>query len=129
MEELKLLIEAVAGLPTLTLWVLVGFLIYKLAVIGSVYGTIRYGIEKFVQWKTTPKHMLEDKTDMVKNIAITHDGTFDALVEQLRRLIGKGFDNNRIGTRYIHGQSVDWLREAITEKELRDAETKAKAQP
>ena len=30
-DELKLLIEAVAGLPTLMVWVLVGFLAYKLA--------------------------------------------------------------------------------------------------
>ena len=54
MEELKLLIEAIAGLPTITLWVLVGYLVYKLAVVGSIYGVIRFGIEKFVQWRTTP---------------------------------------------------------------------------
>ena len=41
MEELKLLIEAIAGLPTITLWVLVGYLVYKLAVVGSIYGVIR----------------------------------------------------------------------------------------
>ena len=35
MDELKTLIEAVAGLPTLTLWVLVGYLVYKLAIVGS----------------------------------------------------------------------------------------------
>lgn len=127
MDELKLLIEAVAGLPTLTLWVLVGFLIYKLAMIGSVYGVIRFGIEKFVQWKTTPKHDLIQSTHLVKNMSITSDGTFEALLAQLSRLVGKGFNNDIVGSRFIHGQSVDWLREAITEKELREAEKKAKA--
>lgn len=125
MEELKLLIEAVAGLPTLTLWVLVGFLIYKLAMIGSVYGVIRFGIEKFVEWKTTPKHELIQSTHLVKNMSITSDGTFDDLLVQLSRLVGKGVG---IETKYIHSQTVDWLREAITEKELREAEKKAKAQ-
>jgi hypothetical protein len=123
MEELKLLIEAVAGLPTITLWVLVGYLIYKLAVIGSVYGVIRFGIEKFVQWKTTPKQILEDKTHVVKNLSITTDGTFDNLISQLSRLRGKGLS---ISSQYIHGASVDWLREAITEKELREAEKQYK---
>ena len=52
MEELKDLIHAVAGLPTLTVWILVGYLIYKLAVIGSMYGVIRYAIQQFVVWRT-----------------------------------------------------------------------------
>ena len=123
MDELKLLIDAVAGLPTLTLWILIGYLIYKLAVIGSIYGVIRYGIEKFVQWKTTPKNELINKTIQVQGISITHDGTFDALMGQLGRITGK---NINIDTKYIHRQSVQWLCDAITEKELRESEEKAK---
>jgi len=123
MDELKLLIEAVAGLPTITLWVLVGYLVYKLAVIGSVYGVIRYGIEKFVEWRTTPNREVVEKTYKVKDLSITTDGTFEALMAQLGRVVGKGGYSN---TPYIHRCAVDWLREAITEKELRDSEKKAK---
>ncbi len=35
MEELKLLIEMVADLPQMALWVLVGFFVYKVVIVGS----------------------------------------------------------------------------------------------
>lgn len=54
MGELKLLIEMVANLPTLAVWVLVGYLVYKVAVIGSIYGVIRLLIVKAHDWKTAP---------------------------------------------------------------------------
>ena len=46
MEELKLLISMVNDLPALATWVLVGYLIYKITVIGSIYGVIRLLIVK-----------------------------------------------------------------------------------
>lgn len=55
MDELKLLIEMVANLPAMAMWVLVGFFVYKVVVIGSIYGVIRYVTAMFVQWKTAPK--------------------------------------------------------------------------
>ena len=55
MDELKLLIEMVANLPTLAVWVLVGYLVYKVAVIGSIYGVIRLLIVKVHDWKTAPQ--------------------------------------------------------------------------
>lgn len=48
MEELKSLIEMVAGLPNVVLWVLIGYLVYKLVVVGSIYATIRLAIVQFV---------------------------------------------------------------------------------
>ncbi len=55
MDELKLLIEMVANLPSLAVWVLAGYLLYKIAVIGSVYGLIRFAIDRFHNYKTAPK--------------------------------------------------------------------------
>jgi len=46
MDELKLLIDMVANLPTLAVWVLVGYLAYKVVVVGSIYGVIRLLIIK-----------------------------------------------------------------------------------
>ena len=101
MEELKLLIEAVAGLPTITLWVLVGYLIYKLAVIGSVYGVIRYGIEKFVEWRTTPPPPPppEIKEYSLRGIAISDD-----VAHRLERQVARLKRNN---LSYIHLDDVE----------------------
>lgn len=46
MEELKQLIELVLKLPATALWILAGYLFYKLSVIASIYGVIRLAIEK-----------------------------------------------------------------------------------
>ena len=46
MEELKILVGLIADLPALGVWVLAGYLIYKISVIGSIYGVIRLLIVK-----------------------------------------------------------------------------------
>jgi hypothetical protein len=55
MEELKILIEMVSHLPTMMVWVLVGYLIYKVSIIGSIYGVIRLLIVKLHDWAVKPK--------------------------------------------------------------------------
>jgi hypothetical protein len=45
-------------------------------------------------------------------------------MDQLRRVRGKG---TNINSDYIHGCSVDWLREAIDEKIAKDEAAKKKA--
>lgn len=97
MEELQLLVQTVAGLPTLTLWVLAGYLIYKLAILGSLYGTVRYLADKFVEWRSKP---------VVYKIgarAINEDVMAD-LANEINRI--------STGT-YIHASDVDRLRKAI----------------
>lgn len=119
MEELKLLIGMVADLPSMALWVLIGFLLYKLAVIGSIYGVIKLFIDKTHDWlitrKTQPTQVREIQLqDVFNGITITSDDTMKKLLVQIRRLAGK---NVRLGSDYIHSCSVQWLREAIDEKE------------
>lgn len=58
MEEIKLLVEAVAKLPNAALWVLLGYLVYKLSVVGSIYGLIRFAIDKTHSWLTKPRIVL-----------------------------------------------------------------------
>lgn len=118
MEELKLLIGMVTDLPQMALWVLVGYLAYKLAVVGSIYGTIRFAIDKLHSYKIKQKELpafnrevaLEDT---LNGLVISSDQTMRLLIAQLRRLAGKG---TNINTPYIHTQSVAWLREAIDAK-------------
>jgi len=122
MDELKLLIEMVANLPTLAVWVLVGYLVYKIVVIGSIYGLIRYGIEKLHSWLTKPKHELIEIRPLVNGT--TMSGSVDALMAQLQRVIGRSSKS----VVYIHGEDVDWLRHAIDdriEKDAADAARKA----
>lgn len=121
MEELKLIIETVAHLPTMTLWVLCGYLVYKLAVIGSVFGLIRYGIQCGHDW-LMHRHEVR-KVDIygtIQGMTITADNSHDRLIAQLNRLIGKRAHSSC----YIHAQSVTWLQEAIDEKEAKDREAK-----
>lgn len=119
MEELKLLIEMVAQLPAMALWVLVGFYAYKVVIIGSVYGVIRYVTGRLFDWLQQRKAREVE----YKEIRPMLDGmcvrdTTDRLIAQIHRLRGKGVG---IKTDYIHGQSVDWLRDAIDQKIEKEA--------
>jgi hypothetical protein len=118
MDELKLLIEMVASLPAMAMWVLVGFFAYKVVVIGSIYGVIRFVGGRLFDW-------LQQKKIEYKEIRPTLDGmcipgNTDALIAQLHRIRGRG---TNIKSGYIHQQSVDWLRSAIDMK-IESEETK-----
>lgn len=121
MEDLKLLIQMVSNLPSLAVWVLVGYLVYKVAVVGSIYGVLRFAIEKLhsylVQRKVIPPEVKTvEVRSMLDGLAIP-GLPVEALMIQLRRVVGK---NLGIKSDYIHGQSVDWLREAIDDKIAKD---------
>ncbi len=101
MEELKLLIEMVANLPALAVWVLVGYLAYKVAIVGSIYGVIRLGIVKFHDYLTAPvvtEHKLIGKT--------IDEATNMALQGQLARCFSSS-------TSYIHMSDVLKLKQAL----------------
>ena len=102
MDELKMLIEAVSGLPTLTIWVLLGYLVYKLAVIGSTFGIARFAIQKFVEWKTTPRGAIV-KADEVACISDAKE----ILMGQISRL------GNKQHRGYIFREDVEKLRKAL----------------
>lgn len=49
-EELKELVGVIANLPQLALWVVIGVWAYKVLIVGSVYGVIRFSIVKVSDW-------------------------------------------------------------------------------
>jgi len=100
MDELKDLIQAIAGLPTLTVWILVGYLIYKLAVVGSIYGLIRFGIAQFVVWRVTPP-----TTRFKMGSKMIDESVGEGLQAQINRLCSH--------TGYIHSSDVVRLQRAI----------------
>ena len=103
MEELQLIIQMVTGLPTLTVWVLLGYLVYKLAIVGSTYGVIRYGLDTLIKWKTAP---LQYNYVIEKELKLLHKDVGPQIFTQLARL-------QEVGYGYIHGSDVDKLRKAI----------------
>lgn len=118
MDELKLLMEMLSHLPNAALWVLSGYLLYKVVVVGSIYGVVRFGIRRLFDWlqakKTAPVEYKEIRP-MLDGMCIRTET--DRLIAQLHRLRGRRVS---IQTEYIHSASVDWLREAIDEKIERD---------
>lgn len=99
MEELKLLIEMVTNLPSLTVWVLAGYLAYKVTVVGSLYGLLRLLIMKLYDWSVTPK-----VTKFVTGAKYIDEDTAVALSAQISRISG---------TSYIHMNDVEKLKKAI----------------
>lgn len=100
MDELKLLIEMVAGLPSLAVWVLVGYLAYKVVVVGSIYGVIRLLIVKLHDWLTAPQ-------TYKCGTATMNESTAEALSIQVARICGGS---------YCHMSDVQKLREALDAK-------------
>lgn len=116
MEELKLLIEMVANLPSMALWVLTGFFAYKVIVVGSIYGVIRFVVDKAHSWATT-KHKRVEVEVLLDGVVI--GCAKEALLGQLRRV--SAICNASIPEiRYLHSDSVQWLREAIDDKITKD---------
>ena len=55
MDDLKILIDALAGMPSLAIWVVAMYFFFKIAVVGSIFGVIRIGIMKLHDWAKTKK--------------------------------------------------------------------------
>lgn len=126
MQELKLLVEMVANLPSMALWVIAFFFVYKVAIIGSVYGVIRFVAGRMFDWlqakKTAPFETKEIRP-LIDGMCISSDGVSNALIAQIYRLRGRGLG---FTSDYIHRQSVEWLREAIDAKIAEDEAKTAK---
>lgn len=86
--------------------------------VGSIYATIKYVVGKthdvLVAKKAAPIQTVEIRPT-IDGMTIT--GELEPLIAQLRRVAGKG---TSIKSDYIHGSSVEWLREAIDDKIEKD---------
>ena len=100
MDELKLLISMVADLPSLAVWVLVGYLAYKVAVVGSIYGVIRLLIVKAHDVMVTRKTVVK-----AGELGCINDSVRNMLIIQIERLKTSGV--------YLHSSDVMKLAQAI----------------
>jgi hypothetical protein len=104
MDELKTLVEVVANLPSLTVWVLAGFLLYKLATLASMYALLQLVVVKIHDYKTRPPAPVPP-TQMVFGRAFIDEGVEMALRAQVERL--------KTNSTYIHSSDVLKLAKAI----------------
>lgn len=104
MEELKIIVDMIASLPQMALWVLIGFWAYKVIIVGSIYGVIRFVADKIYLIFTKPKEVSLGGIALNENVA-------SFLIGQISRISS---------TNYIHHSDVVWLADAITEKAQRD---------
>lgn len=122
MEVLQEFIKLVKELPDLAVYLVIGWLLYQSLIVGSIYGCVKLGITKLhdavVFYKEKPP---EVKTVEIRSTidGICIKGQADPLIAQIHRLVGKGVS---INSQYIHADGVQWLREAINEKEARERE-------
>jgi hypothetical protein len=103
-DEIKELIGMLEKLPSLALWVIAAFWAYKVIFIGSIYGLIRFAIDKGHSWAVNPKRRLIE-IDVVLDGEVMPESKL-ALISELRRLKSPGLS-------FIHGSDVDRLRAAI----------------
>lgn len=99
------------------MWVVAAVFLYKTLIVGSIYGVIRFVVERIYLWAVKPKHerVVVEMVGTIKGMTITDAP--DDFIAQLNRLRGKRVN---ITTSYVHKSSVEWLREAIDEKEAKD---------
>ena len=91
----------VASLPQMALWVLIGFWAYKVVVVGSIYGLIRFCVAKLHNYMTSEKIVkfkVAGCNPINEEIAV-------GLNNQIARLCGN--------YTYIHADGVEKLRKAI----------------
>jgi len=115
MEEIESIIKAVAGLPNMAIWALVIFYGYKVTVIGSVYGVVRFVISKGLEAYTSPKR--EQINIAVDEIIYCTSKAH--LIGELQRIIPPGYQGSAQANEY-----VKWLSDAITQKLEKDGPPK-----
>jgi hypothetical protein len=113
-EELQLVLDSIGDISGVALWVVIGFLVYKIIIWSSTTGAVfvltKLFIERLFTWLTPPPgqpRITGLSKGMIERLCITSDGTHEDLIVELRRL---GI------TKYIHSQDVDWLREQINKR-------------
>jgi hypothetical protein len=116
MELISELMDIVKDAPDLAIWVIAIIFAYKTFIVGSIYATIRYVMDKI------HKVLIAKKTEVVevdvrgKLDGFTITSCLDGLIVQIKRIAGIA----SIDSHYIHQRDIEWLKAAIDEKIERD---------
>ena len=113
MEELKLLVESIAGLPDLAIWVVAMYFFFKLAIVGSIFGVARLFINKVHNIYSTkynkPEPPVIEKTDIHfgQYVISKYYKDISVEIERLLKLMVKK------DASYIHNDDIGDLRRFI----------------
>ena len=123
MEELKLLVESIANLPDLAIWVIAMYFFFKLAIVGSIFGVARLFINKIYdsyKLKYHPKEIIEIEKETIRDVYNLKNIEFgkytiskvdERLSNEICRLI-KLMASDGYGT-YIHDSDVNKLAKFV----------------
>ena len=121
MEILIEIIHALRDLSGPALWVGMTAIVllfgYKIAIVGSIYGVVRFACTKLAEVTMQPQHEKRVIDVSAELNGVTISDCHEALISEVKRIRNKGIAS---GSRYIHMSDVDWLRQAIDEKIERD---------
>lgn len=112
-EELKLLVESIAGLPDLAIWVVAMYFFFKLAIVGSIFGVARLFINKVhniysVKYNKPEPPVIEETNIHFGQYVISayHKNIKEEIERLLKLMIGKDYT-------YIHMEDISDLRKFI----------------
>jgi hypothetical protein len=119
MDELKELIQTVERLPGMVLWILGGYLVYKLVIVGSWVALFRLVVNKVHDFFTKPRTITREVC--LSNRFITMDGTYTKFLDIIALTHGRRSKPNPAHKGdYLHRDDVEWMRQAIVEKMTRE---------
>ena len=131
MEELKELVGMLKDIPNAAIIVLGGYLFYKLAIVGSVFGVVKLAITRLTgifldatdakREKVKLESEASDRELSVESAKhayklldrLTISSEIPNLMIELRRLTGIGTSSK---SSYIHSSDIKWLRHAIDDR-------------
>lgn len=109
-EALREIVTIIKDLPAYAVWILAGFLFYKLTIIGSVYGVIRLGINRLFDYLGKDRKVITE----FKIGDITIDTSTHHALILLFEMIKKP------GATYLHHDNVNFAIQAVKEKRERE---------
>lgn len=117
-EEIRELVDILKETPQYVIWILAGFMAYKMFILGSIYGLIRLAIIKVHDWLVKPKHELValEYKDQIRGLLISTSEKPAA--DTLRRI--KSRKGRMSSTDYLHDDDLQWLEAAIDEKLIKE---------
>jgi hypothetical protein len=125
-NELRELLQLIEKLPSMVMWVLGGFLLYKLVITGSIWATVRLLINKTHNYFTMKKVEAQEESKITKiqigDLFITSDASasrFVSLLHSLRDTNGGGYASS-----YVHLSDIRWLEGAVYDKREKEREEK-----
>lgn len=113
-DELKQLLTLVEKMPSMVLWTLFGFAVFKIIIYLSTTGSIVFVLKLVVErWFSYATRDPAPKRVSMDDIWVTSNGAYEKFKLTLLKL-------KKDHLHYLHDSEVLWLQDAIKEKLYRE---------